>query len=289
MPAITTLDRAVDAYREGDLSWDGFVRLAVAFMQNNMCERHRLQAEERAEIVSDFYPRLKPMVEKYRCRGASFEAYLASTLCYYCRAYVKRKILRRTLESGICTLDGRHDDGSVAGLVEEPPPEPAEGCYDQELSLMQGPGQRATLRRQLLLVFCKNLPLLDSTEILRYATILDLPTIWVLTIVDYALRLHADRLANRVIMRERRNAHFTTMIRLERALKEETRPLERRHLLEKYRYHRRMWQDHIHRLKTQNVHLSHRELARLFGISKGSVDSSLYVLFKRLAIASSSG
>jgi DNA-directed RNA polymerase specialized sigma24 family protein len=287
---MNQLDHNLQEYRLGNLSWDRFVYHAVRYSDRLLRERHRLNREDRCELISDFYPRLQPLVENYRDRGASFDAYLASTLFHYHRAFIRRKNRRCRIESGIITADGCTDRNfTPRELVVEEASEPVYGTYTDEFRQIQGPGQPDTLRRQLLFAFCKNIPLLDAGELARYAALLDLPVLWVHAMVEFALRRNAERLLRRTILRERRDIHFAAMITMERRIKESMVNIEQTRLLSKYRYHRRLWLAYIHRLRVQNVHLSHRDLAALFGISKGSVDSAVYVLTQRLANAASNG
>lgn len=276
-------EEAFRSYRSGNMSWDRFVGHAVTFMNVTMCNRHRLTFDERSEIISDFYPRLAPLVENYEDQGSSFEAYLATTLFHCCRAYIRKKIRSRRFES--TTLSDRDFESMVPEMVAEPGVDPLVGHLDREYETIRGPSHSDTVRRQLLYVFCKNVPLLPASDLARYSEMLDIPESWVQTVLEYAVRRHSERMKYRTLLRNRRNIHYSTMIRAECLLKETDSQNERNRIHSHYRRHRRLWLYHIHRLRTQNLHLSHREISLLLGISKGSVDSAVYTFSKRLAKA----
>lgn len=285
-----TLDHALEQYRGGTVPWEKFVFLTIRFVDYLMRERHRIGRDERAELISDFYPRLQHLVEHYREQGSSFEGYLASTVFHFCRAHVRKKIRTRRIETGIVTLDGfTEDKDTPPALVSEAPIEPLCGHYEEELKNIQGPGQPDTLRRQLLFAFCKNIPLLEAKDLDRYGKLLNMPTLWISTVREYAARHHAERLLRRTILQERRDAHYAAMIALECRMKKGLRLHECKRITRRYDYHRRLWLEYIHRLRVQNVHLSHRDLAALFGIPKGSVDSAVFVLTRRLVNATAKG
>lgn len=284
---MKSLNHELHLYVSGSITWDKFVYHAIQFIDALMLERHHLGREERSELISDFYPRLQPLVDNYHDRGSSFEGYLASTLYHYCRAHIRRKIRLRRIEAGIVTLDGCTEEKETPpALIAEAPLDPLWGHYEEELKSIQGPGHVDTLRRQLLFVFCKNVPLLDGRELDRYSKLLDLPVRWIQAVLEYATRHHAERLRRRTVLRERRDAHYAAMIMLECTLKRSSVKFGRRRLAQRYDYHRRLWLEYVHRLRVQNVHLSHRDLAALFGISKGSIDSAVFVLTRRLVNAS---
>lgn len=284
------LNTAREQYLDNTITWEAFVRVAIRFMRYLMRERHNLTRDEQDDLISDFYPRIYSIVKNYEERGASFEAYFSGTLQHYCRRYIRKKVSTRKIESGMLTIDG-YDDLEVMPLelVAESAPEPLIGNHAKDLKKMQGPGQPDTLRRQILFVFCKNLPVLEPEEINRYSKILGISPTWAQAVLEYAVRIRQERLHKRTLLRERRDTHFAAMLKCQWEMKESFCPREQRRLARRYRFHRRLWLSHVHRLRVQNVHLSHRDLAKLFGISKGSVDSAVHVLTKRIANGTNRG
>jgi hypothetical protein len=284
---MTQLENAYYQYRINRLSWERFIAIAVVFMNTVMFNRHKLTADERSEIISEFYPRIRGIVDNYREMGSSFEAYFACSLNHSCRTYISRKMRIRQHET-VYLADGDPAE-TFNGLAAEPDLEPVYGELDPEFSRMQGPGQRDTLRRQLLVVLCQNIPVLSAGECERYALILDLPRSWLQAVLEYALHHRADRAERRTVLRERRDIHFAAMIRFERIAKDPTHTGDDAHHHVRYQFHRRLWLIYIMKLRNQTVHLSHREVSVLLGIPKGSVDSAVNILSRRLVTAAATG
>lgn len=284
---MTYLENAFNRHRDGDLSWEEFIVIAVAFMNNVMFNRHKLSMEERSEIISEFYPRIRGIVRNYQEIGSSFESYFACSLNHFCRTYIGRKIRIREYET-MFLADGDPRE-TLSGMAAEPDPDPVYGEFDSEFSRMQGSGQRDTLRRQLLVVLCQNIPLLSSEECERYSMILDLPGTWLQAVLEYALHHRADRAERRTVLRERRDIHFAAMIRLEKISRDPEYAEPEVCHRSRYRHHRRLWKLYVARLRKQSIHLSHREISVLLGIPKGSVDSTINILSRRLVTAATSG
>ncbi|WP_018527272.1 hypothetical protein [Alkalispirochaeta alkalica] len=267
-------------YLAGKISWDRFVAEALKFMRKALSRRNRLGGEEVEDIIANFYPRLMPMTTGYQDQGSSFEAYLATTLYHSSREYVRRRIEHRK------NLIYLSDEGDLwlarEELVGEPDITFHYGTHEPDLLPLQETGTAESLNRQFLFLFCKNVPLLSCQDCETFAAILDLPLSWITAIREYCQRHRTDRVQRRTILRERRDRHYSAMMRYQRDL-HEADPAIRGRLKDRSDHHRRLWLLYIQRLKRQNLHLSNREVALLLGIPKGTVDSSLHTLGKRLA------
>jgi RNA polymerase sigma factor (sigma-70 family) len=269
------LSRALLRYRENEISWEEFYRLVHTHLTTLLVRRFQFPPDAARELLADFYPKLVRVCRDYENSGSTFEAYLYTCIRYYISEWTRRRRTARGRE----ILIGCCDETPLA-VAEEPEIDSDVGthCMESGLAILANSRQRDTIRRQLLICLCKNIPLLSASEIERYAALFGLPLGW-LRSVEASLLARRDRVGQtRTKYREQRDRHYASM--LDAANRERLRSGSREAVAE---FHRRRWNYYRERLQHQTVHLSNREVAVLLGISKGSVDSALSNLAKRLA------
>lgn len=259
-------------YRRGSVPRSRLIEAIVQFAQIRLHARFHLTREQQHEILNEFYPRLENMCDNYHYQGKSFEAYVFSTLRYFCRTWHRRQMERIDRE----VLIG--ESQSELFVCEDPAPAVEDDLTPYPLHPVAGVVVSSrfedAFRRQILICLCKNIPLLSDADAQRYATRLSLPYAWI-EAVQRATHERTVQVRERTErMKRHRNRHYVKMIQCERA----EGPTSDRAL-----FHRRMWLTWCDRLKRQRVHLSNSEVALLLGIPKGSVDSAMTNLTRRLA------
>lgn len=270
------LSRVLVRYRAGEISWDEFYGLVYVHLTTLLVRRFQFDREVAGELLADFYPKLVRVCRDYQDSGSTFEAYLYTCIRYFTNEWTRQRRTARRKE----VLIGCCDETALA-VAEEPDIDEVSGthCIESGLAILANSRQRDTIRRQLLICLCKNLPLLNSSEIERYSALFGLPVGW-LSSVEAALLPRRERIGKtRTKYREQRDRHYASM--LDAANQDRVRPGSREVAVE---FHRRRWNYYRDRLRRQTVHLSNREVAAILGISKGSVDSALSNLSKRLAV-----
>ncbi len=270
---MTELTRMLWDYRQDNLSWDAFYRRALVQMEVVLTRSLKIDRESQTDIIGEFYPRFLRICHDYNDSGSSFDAYLFTSLRYFVRTWQRKQARRTRTENTL----GCHDPDELS-VSEEPPAIKLPPCSDDGLAILSNNRQRDTVRRQLLICLCKNLPLLDHDEIHYYAALFGLPVNWIHSFESY---LHERRVRisqARTEYREYRDRHYAAMMH------HQFFPGNRRgDGYDPVEFHRRRWRYYRRRLERQTVHLTNREVALILGIPKGSVDSALSNLSRRLA------
>lgn len=275
------LTTAVRRFRAGHMTWDEFVARSIPAIHATLTRVFRCDQDVRCEVVSEFYPRLRRVVDDYRDGGAPFEAYLSRSVTNCYRSMYRRTRRRNDCEVLFC------DDHDYAEEIAAPEktsslraePRPRHGVT----MLRTETRTRDAVRRQMLYVLCQNVPLMDDAECERYAAMFDLPVAYVGALQSYVQQTNVERSRRRTTYRERRDRHYAAMLRCERDREQARDEWQRDRLEEQARHHREQWNYYRHRLSRQTVTLTHRDVARLLGVSKGSIDSSMAYLQARLA------
>ncbi len=241
-----------------------------------------------------FYPRLIKILSRFRDQGKPFESYLHSVLGWQLRSYVRgrRQEEHRWAIAGRPELWGAAEPPAPGEAGESPPGgEPAEeaaagGGLFQKLAERLGVDGRGVIRRpadrrRFLLFALKRVRETGEEELERAADRLQMPRAELLRLAgELRLRL-ARREARLERLRDRRNRAFARLTLLEQqageAGEEKARLLEDR--IGRLRRRLRSVQRAIARIPLQP---SNRDLGEVLGIPKGSVDTSLFWLRRRL-------
>ncbi len=280
---MTPLTKSLVDYRAREISWDEFYRVAGAHMQRMLGRVLRVPPADRDDLIGEFYPRFVRLSRDYVYHGAPFDAYLFTSLRYAVRSRRRDARERMTRDSVFA--------GTTAGMDEVVAETPvADGEADDKdvcapsprIAILATSRQRDTVRRQLFLCLCKNLPVLTDAERSYYARLFDIPSSW-LDGLDRCVHDRWDRVSRRrTAYREHRDRHFAAML-MNQAVTDQVPGDWARAQAETDRFHRRRWAYYRRRLSHQSIHLTNREVAVLLGIPKGSVDSALANLSHRLA------
>ena len=270
---MTELTRSLVEYRHNRLSWESFCRRALEYMDAVLSHPLGIDRDGRTEIMGDFYPRFLKLCSDYFEQGSSFDAYLFTSLRFFVRTWQRKQTrLKRAEHVYGC------DDTEDLRVSEEPSHTEPPPYVENGLAILSNTRQRDTVRKQLLICLCKNLPLLGQEEVEHYATLFCIPSRWLHGLETYIheRRAHVSRATTDY--REHRDRHYAAMLHHQRF--PDITGTRAPNLED---FHRRRWEYYRRRLKRQTVHLTNREVATLLGIPKGSVDSALSNLSRRLA------
>lgn len=239
-----------------------------------------------------FYPKLVRLVDRFQYQGKPFEVYLLTTLKWQLRTYAGQQTLRELrvrvltqqnfwaadeepeIPSGVshrARIAGRSNEIEIPG-------EARRVLKINRYNYIEDPSCR---RRVLLLALKSAFRMTDSLlERLAVLTGYDLP--WICGLIDeLKLRVRAQR-ERAARLSQRRNACYFRIYCLQEQLRlaaeEPVRAeLTRQMLVEK---------DRLIAILKELAHIplspTHRDIAEVLGIPKGTVDSSLYYLKESL-------
>jgi RNA polymerase sigma factor (sigma-70 family) len=234
--------------------------------------RRRMGWDE--DACGDFYvfihPRLIRLLDRFQDQGKPFESYLWAVLNWQLRNFARER--RRSERAWSVSLS--LDPGDT---VEEP------------ASPLELPGTIARCirsdadRRNFLILALKCSRFIDDDSAAALAPIAGIGVPELLALSARLKALRASRDARLDTFRCRRNKTFAQARQLEAELRNEV-DSERIAVLQaaRVRLHRRM-EAAMRRMARVNVSPTNREIACLLGIPKGTVDSGLYWLKRKLA------
>ena len=235
--------------------------------------------EDCAGFYLSFYPRIRSIIFRYRDVGKNFEAYLHTCLYWHLKTYLRQKIqgdrkerllLRETvLEREAEAFDGR-SKFSDRFLSEPAKPASLSDCR------IRGRGWS----KRLLLLTLKSAMFLGDQNLEHLAILTGMHRDFLFHLIEilrFTMRRRFERIS-KLSARRNRNYFRLQCLREEKhrcLSKERLETIDRLIEKEQQRYDRTS--NDLSRVpKTP----THREIARLLGLPKGSIDSGLYYLRK---------
>lgn len=239
------------------------------------------------------YPRLLRTLRRFRDQGKPFEWYLQSVLRWQYLVYVRVK-RRQEQQWNAGVLPAFWEQTQSEGPASDPvpphlsePPCPGRARIEELAALFHRDGEgrvaRPCDRTRLLAGVLKEVRLLPEPEVERLARLAAIPPSR-LQQACRALRRDLEPKELRLeMLRERRTRAYAALCLLERELAREPEPAAREHLARRLERARRCLRRSQERIARVPVEPSNRQLAAALGLPKGTVDSALFNLKRRLA------
>lgn len=232
------------------------------------------------EFYLFFHPRLVRLLDRFRDQGKPFESYLCSVLGWQLRNFAReRKQGERSWNVGLRIEPGREESEA-----DEAPEE-----KDGRSSLQAGGREIASLirtdtdRRNLLFLVLKCSRNLDPEKSAALAGLAGVTPQRLACLMNELRQSRAPREDRLETFRRRRNGAFSQVRQLETELLTEVDENRRQELQGKLQKARRRMRGAMDRMARVGLAPTNKEIARILGVPKGTVDSGLYWLKKKLA------
>lgn len=236
------------------------------------------------DACGDFYvfvhPRMLRLVGRFKDQGKPFESYLWAVLGWQLRNFAReRKQRERAWRVSLRMEEGQES-------VPADPPDAAP--LDEVVSPLFAPEIAHAIRsdadrRNLLFLLLKCCRSIDGAAAAPLAALAGVPASFLLDTASALRDMRAGRERRLEIFRCRRNRAFARLRLLETELRGEVDPQRISALRDAIRrVHARM-ESSARRMSRVGVSPTNREIAIILGVPKGTVDSGLYWLKKKLA------
>jgi RNA polymerase sigma factor (sigma-70 family) len=246
--------------------------------------RHKLGLDE--DACGDFYlyfqPRLLRLLARFKDQGKPFESYLCSVLSWQLKNFAReRRRSERGWNTALRLETGERE--AEAEAAADPGGDREPGFPDEAELRFHGLLDKACDRRNLVILALKCLRSLTPERISALSCLTRMPED---RLAGYAasLRARTEQRERRLeAFRVRRNRAFSQARMLEEELSRETDPARRESLQGRLARTRRRMRTAIGRMSHVLLSPTNREIAEVMGVPKGTVDSGLYWLKRKLA------
>lgn len=269
----------VISYQSGNVSYDA-ISGRLSLYVYDFPRRVRHWDQDRCSDFFEFvYPRIKKMADTFVFNGYPFEAYANISLRHLMNSFVHRKKmeeLKETLFYQLCAAGSMGEDSfykihdNFNYEVHKPVP-----VYNKKL------GQQRT-RRRLFFLALSDPDSLDDSSIEQLASVTGYDAEYIsrcCLAVKERIREKRDIVRR---LKEKKNGYYFQVLVLQETIMEEPDKEKRIWLSERIRKLRLR----IERLSKQieiktSCLVTHQDLAQVLGVSKGTVDSSIFYLQRK--------
>ncbi len=250
----------------------------------------RWDEDDVGDFFCTFYPKIEGIIDRFVYKGKPFEAYLASSIRWQLKTFAKKKALQHAEDQAlrseskfwyICELHaGQRYPYPGSLLVEE------HSCdYSTELSQVlriepDGKIEDPAWARRFMYLLFRNVTYIDDSMIEHAARLSGFEPGYILGCAT-ELRERLEEKKNRHrILSEKRNALHIRVLQLTTLMSAETDNGR----IQEYQKQIRLAENRIKKInreqKSSPLLPTHKDIAEVLGVAKGSVDSGLYYLRK---------
>ena len=225
-----------------------------------------------------FFPRVPSLIERFRYIGKDFEAYLYVTLKWQCRTYaVKRKDKRREY-SIICRRDFWPQGWEEDSFACEHPPalltETARKIFRVEGEKITD----STSKRRLIYITLKGADYITCHVVETVAALTGIDEDWIYTCVERLKKGMASKKERMELLRQKRNRTFLRIYRIHEDMFRDYDCRNKETLLNKLIQEKKRLAAVIDEMSRVPASPTHKDIAAVLGIPKGSIDSGIYYL-----------
>ncbi len=272
------------SYRNGALPKKEIAEAISLFVYKFPLKAYRWKEDDCSDFFSYFYPKINKIIDTFKITDVPFEAYLIKTLKLQIKTFAAKKTAEDISRKILKNKEFWSYDNNQAYCAEsdmESYKQDSQSTYffikkifsDKKI---KNSSRNKTLKKRTLLLVIKNMHNIKETEIPAIAEILDCSSEWLYEAFFKINQKVEKKIKRKSLLEERRNRHFCKLYQLHELLSNSELQEE------KDRYYSAIIKIKLYIDKiTKKIDMimpepSHKEIAEIMNIPKGSVDSGLF-------------
>lgn len=273
-----SLSQLVAAYRNKELSYKEIEDRLSIFVYEYPKKIHRWDPDLCSEFFEFFYPRIKLAADRFNDRGIPFENYLGSLVFYQMKTFMIRKREAEEKENMLAVADYHNN----SDFYESREGEPVIFHAGEINAPYQGTKRKKKGKKRIFYMAMTDPDRLDEESIEKLADFTGYRAEYIRRCRDALSRRVSEKREKAAAMAERRNSCYFRYLMLEDRLRRESDPEVRDRLERKVgELHYKI--ERINRkMAGKHIKVTHKDIAEVLEIPKGTVDSSLYYLKRTL-------
>jgi DNA-directed RNA polymerase specialized sigma24 family protein len=281
------LEAHLKSFRRGVLSRREFEGILFVHLKKNIALFTRdWHYDEAMDFLSWFYPRLSRCIERYEARGYAFNTYLSALVKYSAKEYKRLHSGKRHTEA--CYWDcaaaedlqeKRHAGSShnPAEIVAEIPEFYQENREESEEEMTRNP-------RYILILLLKSYHSVTDEFLARIASRVNRSVEELENLVNSMKTLREEQDKRIWLLKQRIHSQYYRLMTYERRLSLASPDSARyKTLLETVSRHRERLANMRNRFLSVRKGATNQQVARVLGMPKGSVDSAIFLMKKKMA------
>lgn len=294
---VHTLTDAVLDFQSSGRGLDALIDRVAVFVYHYPKTRMGWNEDDCSEFFCYFYPKLRRLVERFEYRGRPFEVYLIVTLKWQLRTYAGRRAIER-LQGRVLAQECFWTSGESEEAPEAREAQPALAAVNpRDLEIPESAravlkmrrdkriGDAATKKRVLYLAL-KSSAHLTEQLIGRIAFVTGYDADWIYRLSEELKARIFARRTRLMHLSEKRNGCFFRIYCLQEQLRLVVEHSVRVALARQLASEELRLASMLDEISRVPIDPTHRDIAEVLGIPKGSVDSGLYYLKDALRVLS---
>lgn len=276
------LTRLILKYRKTGFFKERCIQLASLEVFRFAQGRIRWTEDQRSEFVTFFYPLLEQLIENFAFRDKPFEAYLWTTLKYRARTFIDKVYKRIQLENVF--MDIEKIEENYMRNDAEPFQNISFSALGRRLFQTNAAGGLVSSSqvKKLLILSLKNALYLTDAQIEFISEVTGTESGKLFSMIQH-IRTDLQECKNRTkILREKRNRHYVRILSCERRLADIDDEGEKSRLVYKLKREKNGLMSTVNQMKQIRNAPTHKDIAHLLNIPKGSIDSGIFYLRRAL-------
>ena len=282
------------SYRNGILPRKKLVETISLFVYKFPLKKYRWREDDCSEFFSYFFPKITKIIDSFIIKDVPFEAFLVKTLKLQIKTFASRKTSEEINRKILKNKEFWQYDENNETYCAEPDIDFYKRDYNPTYSFIKNifsndkiKKKNKTLKKRFLLLVLKNINNIKEAEIPAIAEILNRDKEWLYEAFAKINQKIENKLKRKKLLEERRNRHFCRLYLLHEFLSDsETSEEKKRYSLAIIKI-----KSYINKL-TEKLNVittepTHKDIAEVMNIPKGSVDSGLF--YFKLSLENISG
>ena len=271
-------------YRNGALPKKKIIEAISLFVYKFPLRKYRWKEDDCSDFFSYFFPKINKIIDSFKITEVPFEAYLVKTLKLQIKTFALKKTITDINRKILKNREFWSYDDNEAYCAEssmdlyEKDPQPTYTFIKNIFSnnKIKRRNSDKTLKKRILLLILKNINNIRETEIPAIAEILNCDKEWLYDTFSKINQKIENKIKRKKLFEERRNRHFCRLYYFHERLSDSEIAEERKEyslVITKTKLYISKLTKKIDMISTEPTH---KDIAEIMNIPKGSVDSGLF-------------
>lgn len=288
---LKNLTKMFFSWKNGNITKEKFTEAISMYVYKYPLMAYRWNQDDCSDFFSYFYPKISRMIESFQFRNIPFEIYLSKTLKFQMRTFVKNKLrtdLTRevfknkefwsyinienysySIENEIkwTAADSPENYSAIPKVLEEIIKQGADSI-----------GRDTTMKKRILMLILQNVETINENEVEVISNLIECEKEWLHNTLEKLREKLYRRAEVKENLEQRRNKLFCTLYKLHQHCFATIVAEEKKNLAVKIENIKERIEKLTKKITKMRGRPTHKEIAVMLQIPKGSVDSGLFYL-----------
>jgi hypothetical protein len=263
-------------YTQQNLDSLKLINTYLLYIYTYICKYKNFDQDDRHEFILYFYPTLRKALHTFRYKGIPFEHYLTFLVSRRIKTFLKNKMRAKELKNITNIIFQSHKSPSLSPCY---PQYEINNRIKKILAISaRGKIQNNAARKRFLFFIAKKAKDLTLDDLELVSQLTDYKQNWLHDKMFELKRNLKQREKRLNLYIERKNKLFLKVILLERKIFKESDSTQKQILHKKLKKINKHYTSILKKINKISLSPSHREIAQVLDVPKGTIDTSLYKL-----------